>query len=96
MSLRRKVYNQCVLPTMTYGSETWSLTKYSETKLQSAQRAMERQMLKISLQDRVRCNTIRQQTGVTDILRKAKQSKWRWAGHVARRKDKTIGGQRDC
>ncbi len=87
MSLRRKVYNQCVLPTMTYGSETWSITKYSETKLQSTQRAMEWQMLKISLQDKVRCNIIRQQTGVIDILRKVKQSKWRWAGNVARRKD---------
>ena len=53
MSLRRKVYNQCVLPTMTYGSETWSLTKYLETKLQTAQRAMERQMLHISLRDKL-------------------------------------------
>ena len=87
MSLRRKVYNQCVLPTMTYGSETWSLTKYLETKLQSAQRAMERQMLNISLRDKVRCSTIRHKTGVADILRKIKQSKWRWAGHVARRND---------
>ena len=87
MSLRRKVYNQCVLPTMMYGSETWSLTKYSEAKLQSAQRAMERQMLNISLRNKVRCTTIRQQTGVADILRKIKQSKWRWAGHVARRND---------
>ena len=87
MSLRRKVYNQCVLPTMTYGSETWSLTKYLETKLQTAQRAMERQMLHISLRDKVKCTTIRQLTGVADILIKIKQSKWRWAGHVARRND---------
>ena len=43
MLLRRKLCNskKCVLPTMMYGSETWSLTKYLETKLQSAQRAME-------------------------------------------------------
>ena len=87
MSLRRKVYNQCVLPTMTYGSETWSLTKYLETKLQTAQRAMERQMLHISLRDKVKCTTIRQLTGVADILITIKQSKWRWAGHVARRND---------
>ena len=25
MSLRRRVYNQCILPTMTYGFETWSM-----------------------------------------------------------------------
>jgi len=87
MSLRRKVYNQCVLPTMTYGSETWSTTKHLERKLHSAQRAMERQMLQISLRDKVRCTDIRHQTGVTDILTKIKQLKWRWAGHVARRND---------
>ena len=27
MSLKRKVFNQCVLPAMTYGCQTWSLTK---------------------------------------------------------------------
>ena len=26
-SLKRKVYNQCILPLLRYGSETWSLTK---------------------------------------------------------------------
>lgn len=87
MSLRRKVYNQCVLPSMTYGCETWSTTKFLESNLISAQRAMERQMLHISLRDRIRSTTIRSQTGVDDILNKIKKSKWRWAGHVARMKD---------
>ncbi len=27
LSLKRKVYNQCVLPVLTYGSESWRLTK---------------------------------------------------------------------
>ena len=27
MSLKRKVFNQCVLPAMTHGCQTWSLTK---------------------------------------------------------------------
>ena len=31
--LKRKVYNQCVLPTMIYGSETWKPTKPMENKL---------------------------------------------------------------
>jgi hypothetical protein len=87
MSLRRRVYDQCVLPTMTYGSETWSTTKYLESKLQSAQRAMERQMLHISLRDKVRCSVIRQKTGVKDVIIKIKEAKWRWAGHLARRSD---------
>ena len=44
-------------------------------------------MLHISLRDKIRCTTIIHQTGVMDILTKIKQSKWRWAGHVARRSD---------
>ena len=32
MCLKRKVYNQCVLPTMIYGSETWKPTKPMENK----------------------------------------------------------------
>ncbi len=45
LSLKRKVYNHCILPVLTYGSETWRLTKELERKLRSAQRGMERRML---------------------------------------------------
>ncbi len=48
LSLRRKVYNQCILPVLTYGAETWRLTKELERKLRSAQRGMERIMLGIT------------------------------------------------
>ena len=41
MSLSSRVFNQCVLPAMTYGSQTWSTTKYLERKLQLALSAME-------------------------------------------------------
>ena len=42
----------CVLPTMTYGCETWTTTKYLEQKLRTAQHAMERRMLNITLRDK--------------------------------------------
>ena len=87
MSLRRKMYNQCVIPTMTYGSETWTTTKQLEQKLRTTQRAMERRMLKITIKDRIKNEEIRRQTHVKDIIEKIKQAKWRWAGHTARRDD---------
>ena len=87
MSLRKRLFNQCVLSTITYGSETWSLTKELEQKLITTQRAMERKMMNLSLRDRVNHKIIRQKTGVTDIMEKVRQSKWRWAGHVARFQD---------
>ena len=68
MSLKRNVFNQCVLPAMTYRRQTWSLTKALVKKLESSQRAIERKMLTVKLKDRI-CNTvIRQRTRVTVII----------------------------
>ena len=72
---------------MLYGCETWKLTKAMETKLRSAQRAMERSMLGFILKDRKRASWIREQTGVKDILEAIKEQKWKWAGEVARKED---------
>ena len=85
--LKRKVYNQCILPVMTYGSETWGLISSLERKLRTAQRKMERIMLGISLRDRKRVTWIRERTKVEDIVGNIKRKKWAWAGHVMRRTD---------
>ena len=75
-----KVYNQCVLPTMIYGSETRNPTKPMENKLRSAPRGMERLVLRISLRDKKRSSWIRENTKVKDILVAINEQKWRWAG----------------
>ncbi len=64
LSLKKKVYNQCILPVLTYGSETWHLTKEEERK----QRGMEMKMLDITWRDRRRATWIRKQTKVENIL----------------------------
>ena len=87
MCLKRKVFNACVIPSITYGAETWTLTTAMMTKLQSTQRRMERSMLSISLKDKKTCEWIRNKTGVKDVIDIAKINKWRWAGHVARLQD---------
>ena len=87
MSLKRKVYDSCILPSMTYGCEKWKLNKRTEQLLRIAQRAMERSMLRITIRDRKNSIWIREQTKIKDIIKYIKQQKWRWAGHVARRED---------
>lgn len=72
---------------MTYGAETWRLTKQLERKLRCAQRAMERIMLGVTLRDRKRATWIREQTRIEDIIVQIKKKKWTWAGHVVRRTD---------
>ncbi|XP_062528975.1 citron rho-interacting kinase isoform X4 [Bombyx mori] len=85
--LKTKAYNRCVLPVMTYGSETWCFTRDLFRRLKVAQRAMERAMLGISLRDRIRNEEIRRRTKVADIARRISELKWQWAGHIARRED---------
>ena len=48
MVLKIKVYNQCILPTVTYGSETWIFTKKQRRKLRMMQRAHEIVMFNIT------------------------------------------------
>jgi hypothetical protein len=58
-SLKMIVFNQCVLPVMTYGAETWTLTARLVHKFKVAQRAMERAILGVSQRDRIRNQVIR-------------------------------------
>ncbi|KAG7308870.1 hypothetical protein JYU34_006132 [Plutella xylostella] len=85
--LKTKVFNQCVLPTLTYGAETWTLTKETVHRIRVAQRAMERAMLGISLRDRIPNVVIRKRTKVFDVGMRVAELKWEWAGHLARRED---------
>lgn len=82
--LKSKVYNECILPAVTYGCETWVLTNRIKHKLEVHQRAIERRILGISLRDRKTNQWIREKTKVIDIIKRIGSLKWQWAGHVAR------------
>lgn len=87
INLKREVFNMCVLPVLTYGVETMSLTIKSAAKLRTTQRAIERGMLGISLRDRITNEEIRRRTKVEDVIEKTARAKWRWAGHIARQEE---------
>ena len=87
LCLKKKVFNQCVLPSLTYGAETWTLSSKAIQRLQTTQRSMERCMLGITRRDRKRITWIRSQTKVFDVIERIKHLKWQWAGHIARRQD---------
>ncbi|CAK1582477.1 unnamed protein product [Parnassius mnemosyne] len=90
-NLKTRLYNQCVLPVMTYGTKMWSFTTGRMRKLNVAQRAMERAMLGVSLRDKLRNEGIRSRTRVTDIAQPISKLKWQWAGHISRRTDNRWG-----
>ncbi len=87
LSLKRKVYDRYILPVLTYGSETWHLTKEQERKLRSAQRGMERKLLGITRRERKRATWMREETKVEDIFMTIRKKKWSRAGHIMRKTD---------
>ena len=52
MRLKRKAFNECILPVMTYGCETWSLSNTQLEKQVTTQRKMERIMIGVTFKDR--------------------------------------------
>ena len=85
--VRANIFNSTILPAMLYGSETWSLTKEEELKLEVTERAMERIMLGISLKDHITNEEIRRRSKVQDVVELSRINKLNWAGHVSRMKD---------
>ena len=65
---RQQVMDQCVLPTMTYGCQTWSHNKQLTSKLRTVQRVMERKMLDLKLQDKLPSSEMRKRTKIIDII----------------------------
>uniref|UniRef100_A0A6M2D8S7 Putative endonuclease-reverse transcriptase n=1 Tax=Rhipicephalus microplus TaxID=6941 RepID=A0A6M2D8S7_RHIMP len=48
LSLKRKVYNSCILPVLSYGAETWRPTKRVQLKSRTTQRAMGIQLVTLN------------------------------------------------
>lgn len=84
MHIKRKTFNTCILPCLTYGCETWALTDSLRQKLASTQRAMERSILGIRLSDKISNMEIRSRTKLTDIIARIEHLKWSWTGHMLR------------
>jgi hypothetical protein len=72
IGLKRRAFEQCILPVLTYGGETWTLTESLRGRLAATQHKMERSMLGISLLDRKTNIWIRARTKVTDIVESIK------------------------
>lgn len=74
------LFNTTLLKVMTYGRETWSPTEAEENMLTVTEKAVERRMRAVPLRDRIDGQTLREVSGVKDIIVAARGSKIRQVG----------------
>ena len=84
MPIKRRLFQGAILPAIAYASETWSLTRRLENKLNVAQREWERAMLGVSLLDRRTNEWVRRRTRPVDVVRYCREKKWRSVARLAR------------
>ena len=81
------VYNACVISTLLYGSETWTMYAGQERRLNSFHL---RSILVISWQDKVTNADVLSRAGLPTMYTLLRQCRLRWLGHVRRMEDGRI------
>ena len=82
-----QIYRACVVSTLLYGSESWTLRARQERKLNAFHMHSLRRILNITWQDKVPNNTVLERAGCTSMFTLLKQRRRRWLGHVVRMDD---------
>ena len=91
VKMKGLVYKTIIRPVLTYGSETWNVTKRHVRAIQTTEMKMLRWMCGVTRLDKIRNTHIRGSLGVRDISEKLQESRLRWYGHVSRRPPEYIG-----
>ena len=84
LKTKLRIFNTCVIPVLTYGSESWSITKTMENKLNATENMWLRRLLRIKYTKHVTNEEIRKKTRQTMISIRIKKIRMKWAGHVIR------------
>ncbi|XP_062532931.1 uncharacterized protein LOC134201702 [Bombyx mori] len=83
---KRKIFNSCILPCLTYGCQTWALTEKLTNKIQVCQNSIERSVIGVKRRDKVRLSEIKRLTKFKNAIQISRTLKWRWTGHILREK----------
>ena len=83
ISLKRKLFVSTVSPVLTYGCETWAITRTLENKIAVAHRRWERTMLGVSVLDHRTIEWLRDRSGLKCSSLICRERKWRWAHRLA-------------
>ena len=84
------MYKACVISTLLYGSESWTMRAHQEKILNVFHMRCLRSILGITWQDKVTNNAVLEKTGIPILYTLLKQRRMRWLGHVTQMEDGRI------
>ena len=87
------VYQACVLLSLLYGSETWTLYARQEKRLNSFHMRCLRKILGIKWQDKIPDTEVLEKAGIPSLFAILRSRRLRWLGHVSRMDDSRIPKQ---
>ena len=87
---KTQVYKACVLSTLLYGSEAWTLMAHQENRLHVFHMRCLRKILGLTWEDKVTNEEVLTRAGITSMATIVKQKRLRWLGHVHRMEDTRI------
>lgn len=79
-----RIFRACIVPILLYGSETWTLTKTQERRLNSFYMRCLRTIIGAKLEDRLSNMKILELTGQPQLDDTMRRNRLRWFGHVNR------------
>ena len=84
---KTQVYQACLLSTLLYGSESWTVYARQERRLNTFHQRCLRRILGISWQDHVPNKDVLEKAGTLSMFTLLTKRRLRWLGHVTRMKD---------
>lgn len=84
INIKTQVLQSCILPTLTYGCQTWALTQANRNKIATTQNKMQRSLLNIKKEQKIKNIEIDNRLKTKRAEKIVQKLKFKWAGHVAR------------
>ena len=84
------VYKACVISTLLYGCESWTMRAHQEKRLNVFHMCCLRRILGITWQDKMTNKVVLEKAGIPSLYTLLKQRRMQWPGHVTRMKDGRI------
>ena len=84
MSTKMRMFKAAILPTLLYGSETWTPLAKQMKRLQRFVMRCLRIILGVSMREKQRNTDIRAKANIETVETMVRKRKLRWLGHVAR------------